>query len=170
MERFLNRGLNFSILPKKMDLTKVYVDFKRFKRSAIWTEFFFGRNTEDTKTPIFKTTKTNLPKNYQVPDGLKKFLASVESEIQDPRNRNSVDCNIPDDEIEALKELVRLQKERKIVIKECDKGAGIIILTYEEYMKACYNHLTSEQQPGHSYYSPVSALEVEATKDKIDSI
>ena len=37
-------------------------------------------------------------------------------------------------------------------------------------MKACYNHLTSEQQPGHSYYSPVSALEVEATKDKIDSI
>ena len=112
MERFLNRGLNFSILPKKMDLTQVYVHFKRFKRSAIWTEFFFGRNAEDTKSPIFKTTKTNLPKNYQVPDGLKKFLASVESEMQDPRNRNSVDCNIPDDEIEALKELVRLQKER----------------------------------------------------------
>ena len=105
-----------------------------------------------------------------MPDGLKKFLASVESEIQDPRNRNSVDCNIPEDEMEALKELVKLQKERKIVIKECDKGAGIIILTYQEYMPACYNHLTSEQEPGHPYYSPVSALEVEATKDKIDSV
>ena len=100
-----------------------------------------------------------------MPDGLKKVLASVESE--DPRNRNLVDCNIPDDIIEALKELVRLQKERKTVIKKCDKGAGIIILTYEEYMKACYNHLTSEQQPGHPYYSPVSAVEIETTKDKI---
>ena len=64
MERLLNKGLNFSILPKKMDLTQVYVDFKKFKRSAIWKEFWFGKDNEESKKQIFKTNKTNLPKNY----------------------------------------------------------------------------------------------------------
>ena len=47
-----------------MDLTQVYVDFKKFKRSAIWKEFWFGKDNEESKKQIFKTNKTNLPKNY----------------------------------------------------------------------------------------------------------
>ena len=34
--------------------------------------------------------------------------------------------------MEALEELMRLKKDKKIVIKECDKGAGVSILTYNE--------------------------------------
>ena len=41
----------------------------------------------------------------------------------------------------ALKDLVKLQKERKIVIKQCDKGAGLIILNFEDYMTAANKHL-----------------------------
>ena len=70
----------------------------------------------------------NLPKNYKVPNGVKTYLSAVKSEITDPKNRNKVQNNISKEEINALKDLVRLQRERKIVIKQCDKGAGIFIM------------------------------------------
>ena len=63
----------------------------------------------------------------------------------DPRKQNRVKCNISEDELDALKELIRLQRERIITIKACDKGAGIIILNFDEYMRAAYKHLGSKQ-------------------------
>ena len=50
------------------------------------------------------------------------FLAAVKSEIIDPKNRHKVANNLLIEEKEALNILVRLQKERRIVIKPCDKG------------------------------------------------
>ena len=96
-----------------------------------------GEKDEDPKARKFKSNKTNLPKNYKTPDGLKTYLGSIKSKILDHRNRNGVKCNLPKNEIEAIKELIKLQKERIIVIKPCDKGAGIIILDFPVYMKAC---------------------------------
>ena len=172
MERLLNRGLNFSILPKKLDLTQVLTDYKRFERSAIWHEFWYGKENdeEERKDPIFPTHKTNMPKNYTVPEGLKVFLNSVKSELTDPRNRNKEECNLPVDEINALKQLIQLQKDRKIVIKACDKGAGIIILNYDTYMKACYEHLLSKTEDDIPYYSQVDDLAVERAKMKIREV
>ena len=46
----------------------------------------------------------------------------------DPRNRNEEKCNLPQEEINALKELIKLQKDRNIIIRPCDKGAGIVVL------------------------------------------
>ena len=168
MTRLLNRGFNFSILPDKIDMTQVNVDLKRFKRAAIWNEFWFGRESEDQTDLIFKKEKDNLPKNYTVPEDLKTFLSAVTSEIQDPRNRITEQSNLPQDEQQALKELEKLQKEKHIVIKACDKGAGIIILDYNEYVKACYIHLTSSQSEGNPYYTQVDALEVERSKAQIE--
>ena len=86
MIKLLNRGLNFSILPYKCDITQVLADYKRFERSVIWTEFWHGRTDCNIEKQIFKQHKTNLPKNYSVPEGLKVFLSSVKSEILDPKN------------------------------------------------------------------------------------
>ena len=171
MNRLLNRGLNFSILPQKMDLTQLFVDIKRYERSAIWTEFHYGIDEQNnTDKPVFKKFNTNLPKNYTVPEGLKTFLSSVKSEIYDYKNRNTEKCNIPQDELEALKSLTKLQRETSIVIKACDKGAGVIILNYNDYMKACYRHLGSEQSENHPYYTQVDEFEVERSKNKIDTL
>ena len=64
MDRLLNRGLNFSILPDKIDITQLLVDYKRYERAVIWTEYWHGReNIELKEQPIFKTNKSNLPKN-----------------------------------------------------------------------------------------------------------
>ena len=170
MNRLLNRGLNFSILPKKLDITQVRVDYKRFKRAAIWQEFNNGSVFQMPEKPIFKVLKTNLPKNHIVPEGLKTFLNAVESDIMDPRNRNHIESNLPTDEIEALKILIKLQKDKQIVVKACDKGAGIIILTYKEYMRACYEHLTAQLAPDIPYYIPVNELAMQETKTKIINV
>ena len=150
-------------------MTQVNVDLKRFKRAAIWNEFWFGRESEDQKDLILKKEMDNLPKNYTVPEDLKTFLSAVTSEIQDPRNRITEKSNLPHNEQQALKELEKLQKEKHIVIKACDKGAGIIILDYNEYVKACYKHLTSSQSEGNPYYTQVDALEVERSKAQIEN-
>ena len=175
MENLLNRGFNFAILPLKLDLTQVLVDFKRFERSVIWQEYFHGHeNDNDFKEKIFKTKKSNLPKNYKTPEGLKTYLSSIKSEIMDHRNRNNVKCNLPQDEIQAIKELINLQKDKTIVIKPCDKGAGIIILDYPVYMRACYQHLTSEKVIGDGetkqYYLKVNDIELEMSKTKIRNL
>ena len=76
--------------------------------SAMWNEFFYGMEEENIEKPIFKTEKTNILKHYTVPEGLKTFLSSVKSEITDPRNRNPVKCNLPQDDLQALKFAKRL--------------------------------------------------------------
>ena len=175
MKNLLNKGFNFSILPLKLDLTQVLVDFKRFERSMIWHEFFHGKDIEhEYKEKFFKTRKTNLPKNYKSPGGLKTFLGCIQSEIMDHRNRNTVECNLPPEEIVALRELIELQKKRIITIKPCDKGAGMMILDFPEYLRACYEHLVSEKvmedKTSKKYYTLVEDIELERTKFKIRNL
>ena len=169
MERLINRGLNYSILPDKLDITQTLVEFRKFERSAVWHEFHHGReDNTDFKDHIFKEEKTNMPSKYSVPEGLKIFLSAIKSEIQDPRNRNNIPSNLPNDEQQALKDLIQLQKDRKIVVKACDKGAGVIILNFNDYMKTCYEHLTSEQSPNNPYYVEVDDIALDMAKKKIN--
>ena len=76
---------------------------------------------------------------------MKIFLNSVKSEILDPENRNKARPNLPPDELKALNELIDLQRNRVITVKPCYKGAGIIILDFEEYVRSCHEHLDSVQ-------------------------
>ena len=113
MESVLNRGLKFAIQPLKLDITQVLTDFTRFERSMVWKDYWFGKETEETYVPlIFKKKKNNFPKNHRTPKGLLDYLTAVKSEIVDPKNRNKVKSNLPEDEKEALRELVKLQKEQ----------------------------------------------------------
>ena len=68
MEKVLNRGLNFAILPLKLDLTQVLVDYKRFERTMIWQEFWHGRNDKENhyKPPLFKEKKQTSQKNTKL--------------------------------------------------------------------------------------------------------
>ena len=69
------------------------------------------------------------------------MLISIRSEIMDQKNCNQEKCNIPEEEVIAFKELIKLQKQRIITIKAADKGAIIVILDFKDYMKSCYDHL-----------------------------
>ena len=82
----------------------------------------------------------------------------------DPLNRNKLPSNISNEEKEALKTLIQLQKERQIVVKPCDKGAGIIVLDFQEYLRACMEHLEAVTATGEKYYKPVNESVLEEAK------
>ena len=154
MESLLNRGMNFALTTNKVDITKLLVELKYFERSLLWKDYWSNQppQEEKYKPGIFKKKKSNFPnpKFYHAPEALKDFIVAIKSELEDPENRN----NIIPDEAQALSELVRLQKNRQIVIKECDKGGGFIILDTEEYIRSCLQHLSSKMKKSDGSESP----------------
>ena len=84
----------------------------------------------------------------------------------DPKNISKVQSDLPDDEEEALKILIKLQKDRKIVIKPHDKGAEIIILNFDDYINACEDHLNSKTPTGEDYYKEINLSDIERAKEK----
>ena len=65
MIKLLNRGLNFCVMPAKVNLSKLMSDFRKFERKMRWTEFFSEKKDDCTyDPPIFKIEKQNLPKNH----------------------------------------------------------------------------------------------------------
>ena len=118
MLSLLNRGLNFAITPFKLNVTELLVNFARFERSCMWVEYWANKKDDeedvnDYNAPLFKKQKSNLPKNPS--RELKTCLGAIKSEIRDPQNRNQ--------ELKALTELIKLQKQRQIQIKPAGKGA-----------------------------------------------
>ena len=65
------------------------------------------------------------------------MLAVTKSEILDPKNRNKSRPNLPPGKMKALARLIELQKQQVITVKPCNKEAGIIMLDFQEYVKAC---------------------------------
>ena len=106
MVKLLNRGLKFSVLPLKLDITQVLTDFKRFERTMVWKEYWFGKDKEPYVLPIVKQKKYNFPRNHKAPKGLQNYLAAIKSEIADTMNRHRVKSNITDEEKDALKKLI----------------------------------------------------------------
>ena len=99
------------------------------------------------------------------------FLNATKSEIMDPNNRNKIRPNLPPEELEALSELIKLQKDKVSAIKPCDKGAGVIILDFDEYIRSCNEHLASKQKQEDGsfkdYYCKVGEDMMEVAKHKI---
>ena len=170
MEKVLNRGLNFCILPPSLDITQVLANFRQFERSMVWQEFWYGRENEMKTIPIFRLNKTNFPRNHQIPKNLRTCLNSIKSEIMDPLNRNPALSNLPSEEVQAIKELIRLQRERIITIKLCDKGAGIIVTNFSEYVKACMKHLESKQSENKPYYEKVNKEHINKSMKDINMV
>ena len=104
MENLLNHGLTFTIISLKLDITQVLVDWRRFDRSTIWHEFWFGsEQNNDYEAQLFKSKKIYIYIKIYIQPLLKIFFNSVRSEIMDPNNRNYVKCNLPLDKLQALK-------------------------------------------------------------------
>ena len=71
MRRLLNRALNFAVLPPKLNITQILVDFNRFAQSAILQDYWYGMESEKliNKLIFKKKKKNNLPKNHKTPIG-----------------------------------------------------------------------------------------------------
>ena len=66
--------------------------------------------------------------------------------------------------------LIKLQKERRIVLKQCNKGADIRVLYFKYYLKSCMDHLEAKTTTWKSYYKPVNISVLKEAKEKISNI
>ena len=80
---------------------KNLAEFRRFERCLVWKEYFADHEQTEYVPPIFKKTKTNMPKNYSVPEPPKTFIHGIKLEICDPENRNEVHPNLHPEECKA---------------------------------------------------------------------
>lgn len=98
---------------------------------------------------------------------VKTFLSSVKSEMVGS-TYNKTRANISKEEQEALNLLVKLQRNCVIVIKPCNKGAGIIICDYTKYENSCKKELLSKTKDDKTYYKPVKQSDLAIAKHDID--
>ena len=84
MHHVLNKGLNYSVLPSKVDNTLLLAEHKKFERTILWRQFWADRDsTQNNTIPIFNLNKTNFP-NLKPAESLTMFLGSIKSDIMNP--------------------------------------------------------------------------------------
>jgi hypothetical protein len=146
------------------------VDFRKFERKMKWKEFFSDKDREEDDQVVLPTVfpkeKSNLPPKGGAP--LNNFLIGVKSELTGTK-LNKVKPNIPENESEALKILIKKQNDYQIVIKPCDKGAGIIICNYDDYVKSCEKDLASKSVDDQPHYSKITKTDLDEAKSKIQT-
>jgi hypothetical protein len=166
MSKILNRGLNFCATPDSLNVTEMLVDYHKFEQKMRWKEFFHDKEEDNNQytPPIFPQEKSNLPPKGGTP--LNNFLIGVKSELTGT-NLNKIKSNISNSESKALKTLIDLQREQKIVIKPCDKGAGIIVCNYSDYVTSCEKDLNSISAKNEPHYTKITTKDLEIAKSKI---
>ena len=160
MKKLLSRGLNFCVTPKKVNITEALVDLDKFARKVRWKEHYADdEQNDDWKKQLFRKDKATVPTDTS--KTLLAYLSGIRSEFIGT-SLNKTFPNIPTDEAEALVELIDLQKNRIIVIKPCDKGAGIIICNFSDYIESCTAHLNSKtEKTNENYYKIIDSQHVE---------
>ena len=175
MHSLLNRGLNFCVKGNCPTESEILTDLHKFERRVLWTEFFFGKDNTNYIPPIFRKEKANLPPG-PAPKPLQAFLNTVSTNIRSKSswNKHLIDPtrkNISKDEERALNQLISYQKQQRIVIKPADKGAGICIIDYDDYVIDCRTHLASKQNqangPPLPFYRPANDQDLVIAKHTI---
>ena len=177
--KLLNKGLNFAITTPAPTISEIRSDSKTFARRMEWKEYFFSEEIQPVinKSPqIFKSDKTNLPPGNP-PKNLRAFLNTIETNLCDKSKwqrklLNPNIKNISKEESKALEKLIKLQKDCLITIKPADKGSGICILDYNDYVKSCENHLKStllqpNDNPPLPYYTTATNHDINEAKKEI---
>jgi peptide-methionine (R)-S-oxide reductase len=133
----LSRGLKFTPLPNHVDRLSLKESLNTFTRRLRLTEYFADRDSCTRETP----SKFRIKSSWTPPPNRDKFLDSyisiIESEIMNSTEQRSF-ANLSKDERRAVKDL---QRNSDIIIREADKGSGVVIMDKERYLAESYRHL-----------------------------
>ena len=124
------KGLKFTPTPEKQNVQELQSDLSEFHRKLRLKEFFYSnpRSTEDDSLVRNKS-------NFQPPKGRNQPLeqfCEVTNTLPSKQSTTNMKHNISLAERNAIRSL---QNDKTIVIKEADKGGGIVIMNSEFYEK-----------------------------------
>ena len=167
MTSLLNKGLNFCPA-QKPKREETLCDFKYFARKIKWKEYWFGKETDEEWTPpIFPVQKSNLPRNTS--KEVEGFLSGIKGELVGSQP-NQIHDNLTREERTAFKILIEKQANKELIVKPADKGAGVCVLNYTDYVNLCENHLQEKTKDGYNYYRKSSECDLAQAREKITNI
>ena len=140
--RFLSKGLKFSPTPTDIDKAQLKADLEAYSRRMRLRWHF--RNNEDEYVPDkdsnFKTKSTwQPPKDDPV---LENYLLLLEKEVMSVSPEGKNFSNLSSSEQLSLKQL---KCDRNIVIKEADKGSGVVVWDRGDYISEANRQLVDMQ-------------------------
>ena len=133
----LSRGNKFIPNNRKTDLTKVLSDIKEWERRMRLREYFFQEDpiAEEEGKEGEKWDKKKKSSNFTPGSGrdrcLDTYIDCVRGDISSGLKAN-VKWNITKEEEIAMKELL---SDDTIVIRQADKGSGVVVLDSEDYIE-----------------------------------
>ena len=131
----LSKGLKFVVTPKELDQSQIKIDLENFGR-RLRLKWHFRESEEFSEYPAFRPKSKFNPRNKDI--AIEVYLSKLEEEIMNISANGSNFSNISREERAALNDL---KSDRSIVIKEADKGSGVVVWDREDYVKEANSQL-----------------------------
>ncbi|EDO40108.1 predicted protein [Nematostella vectensis] len=123
----LSKGLKFCPTPNELDVFALRKDINYFVRRIRLRDFFYDPDAVDadfSETPGFRKKSSWCPeKGREI--AIEAYAKALEEKILSSTKQGKIYRNLTQDERRALKDL-RYAKD--IVIKEADKGSGVVVM------------------------------------------
>ena len=131
----LSKGLKFVATPKEIDYSQVKIDLENFGR-RLRLKWFFKENDDFSEVPAFRPKSKFNPRNKDV--AIESFLSKLEDELMKISPEGCNYSNLTREERVALN---NPKSDRTIIIKEADKGSGVVVWDREDYISEAENQL-----------------------------
>ena len=133
------KGLKFTPTPQHDNTEELRKDLSEFHRRLRLQEYFL--NSEKSTNPSIVKNKSNFQPPKGRNDKLEMFINVNESFVKNAEKR-SINHNINLKERNALKSL---QNDTDIIVKEADKGSGIVIMNKTYYKSKILEMLNDKE-------------------------
>ena len=133
----LSKGLKFVPTPSFVDRAAIKTDLERFGRRLRLAWHFRDDDRPYIHNP-FKSKSKFDPKGKDA--AIEIYLSRLEEEILDINTKIKYH-NVTREERKAIESL---RNDKSIIIKEADKGSGIVIWDREDYLKEAESQLSDE--------------------------
>ena len=131
----LSKGLKFVATPKEIDYSQVKIDLENFGR-RLRLKWYFKENEDFSEVPAFRPKSKFNPRNKDV--AIEVFLSKLEDELMKISPEGCNYSNLTREEKVALN---NLRSDHTIIIKEADKGSGVVVWDREDYILEAENQL-----------------------------
>lgn len=129
----LSRGLKFCPTPEGIDAYQLRKDITEYARRVRLREYFYNDETVESdfsETPAFKKKSSWCPKKNREMV-LEAYVRELENKILSSDLDTRVNRNLTREEQRAFS---NLRRYNDIIIKEADKGSGVVIMDREIYI------------------------------------
>ena len=131
----LSKGLKFVVTPKELDYSQIKIDLENFGR-RLRLKWHFRESEDFSEYPSFRPRSKFNPRNKDA--AIELYISKLEEEIMKISANGQNFRNISREEYLASK---NLKSDQSIVIKEADKGSGVVVWDRGDYIREAQGQL-----------------------------